>query len=329
MTINRLLDKTIYPVMPTPLLDDQRIDFSGLDACVQFYRGAGVTGITVLGSGGELPYFSDAEQFSIVKRARQAAGSQTLLIAGLNAYSARQAIDKIDALQGQADVLLLLLNDYYAASFADYQQALAEIAAQAPLPLLFYYFPQVTGRYFKAEQLLQLLKIPNIVGIKDSSVHLPTAIKLLKGAPTSLYFSGLSLLLEKLIPLQPCGAICPIAALLPQQTQAYQQALLHGEQKTAQRLGQVLQQMFPIINKPKLSATLQCRALAILSRSPVPLLRKVSSPHANSKEALRQLGVPIQATVRTPLPKLLVTDRQHIQAHLQSAGALGRSPQVI
>lgn len=322
MTVSRLLDKTIYPVMPTPLLDDQRIDFAGVDACVQFYREAGIRGVTVLGSGGELPYFSDAEQVKVVKRARQAAGSEVLLIAGVNAYSASQAIGKIDALQGHADVALLLLNDYYAGTFADYQQALARIAAQSPLPLLFYYFPQVSGRFFKPEQLALLLEIPNIVGIKDSSMHLPTAVKLLKLAPTKMYFSGLSLLLEKLIPLHPCGAICPIAALLPQQALAYQRALLHDDQPTAQALYQPLQQVFPIINKPGLSATIQRTALAAVSRSPLPLLRRVSSPHANTKEALRQLGVPIKATVRSPLPELRASDARHIHAHLQAAGAL-------
>ncbi len=322
MSISRRLDITTYPVMPTPLLEDQRIDFTGLDACVNYYLNAGMPGLTVLGSGGELPYFSDEEQVRIVAHVRHTAGSEMLLIAGVNAYSTSQAVSKIDTLKDHADVILLLLSDYYGAHFSDYKQAFTDIAAQSALPLLLYYFPQVTGQFFNSEQLTDLLGIPNVVGIKDSSMHLPTAISILKKSPSALYFSGLSLLLEKLYPVSHCGAICPISAILPQQALAYQQALAKGNLHEAKTLRIALKMVFPIINKPKMSATTQYAALNTLIRSPIPLLRKVSSPHANSKEALRLLGVPIGPTVRSPLPALRASDVRHIDANLRTAGAL-------
>ena len=47
-----MLDHTaqgVYAIAPTPFHDDGRIDEGSTDRMVDFYVGAGVTGITVLG----------------------------------------------------------------------------------------------------------------------------------------------------------------------------------------------------------------------------------------------------------------------------------------
>jgi dihydrodipicolinate synthase/N-acetylneuraminate lyase len=302
--------------MPTPLTIEQSPDFAGLDACVRFYRDAGLGGVTVLGSGGELAYFSAVEQRQILQQVRESAGHDLQIITGIHAFGSQQALEKIDALQGLADAVLVLLDTYYRVPFTEYAQALGEIASRSPIPVLLYYFPQITGQYLSAAQLIELLQLPNIIGIKDSALHLPTARQLLRQLPDTLYFTGLSLMLKDLQPIRPCGAICPISALAPRQALGYQQALETGDDSTAGRFYLQLQRWLPVIGNPKLSGRAQDRLLTTLSRSPIPLLRSVTASQAACKEGLRQLGLPIGVTVKSPLPPLDENARSAVQAAL-------------
>ncbi len=306
----------LYPVMPTPLTYTQSPDLEGLDACVRFYREAGLGGLTVLGSGGELAYFSSDEHRQILQQVRDSAGNDLQIITGIHAFGSQQALKKIEALQGLADAVLMLLDTYYRVPFPDYARALGEIAARSPIPVLLYYFPQITGQYFSAAQLIELLQLPNIIGIKDSAMHLPTARQLLQQQPDTLYFTGLSLMLKHLHPIRPCGAICPISALAPRQALGYQKALEAGDDSNAELRYLQLQRWLPVIGNPKLSGRAQDRLLTTLSKCPIPLLRSVTVSQAACKEALRQRGLPVGVTVKAPLPPLDECARVAVEAAL-------------
>ena len=57
----------VYPVVPTPLKDDERLDLAGMEHLVEYYITEGCHGLLILGSGGESPYFSIDEKSTIVK----------------------------------------------------------------------------------------------------------------------------------------------------------------------------------------------------------------------------------------------------------------------
>lgn len=314
-----ILKRGIYPVVHTPLLPDESIDFNGINASIDYYLNSDISGVTVLGSGGELPYFSDDEQYQIVKASHERLANKKLIIAGVNAQSSKQALQKISSYAPYVDCILLLLNDYYQTSFNDYYHAIKKTALASEKPILFYYFPQITGKYLSATQLIQLLNIDNIIGIKDSSLHLPTACQILARKPTTLYFTGLSLLLKPLIDKGAAGAICPIATVIPKQAQAYFDALDNKNQHNIKMYHQVLKHTLPVVNNVNISAKLQFTALNLLSRSPIPLLKTVTSSHANIKAALNTLGLPIQAIVRSPLPELSIIDSRKIESILKNS----------
>jgi 4-hydroxy-tetrahydrodipicolinate synthase len=58
----------VYPIAPTPFLDDGRIDESSIDRLVDFYLEIGATGLTVLGQLGEAPKLSHAEGVAVARR---------------------------------------------------------------------------------------------------------------------------------------------------------------------------------------------------------------------------------------------------------------------
>ncbi len=57
----------IFPVVPTPLKEDETFDARAMSHLAEFYVSAGSHGLVVLGSGGELPYFSGNEKVAILK----------------------------------------------------------------------------------------------------------------------------------------------------------------------------------------------------------------------------------------------------------------------
>ncbi len=58
----------VYVIAPTPFHPDGRIDEASIDRMTDFFLGAGVTGMTVLGQLGEAPKMTHDESVSIVKR---------------------------------------------------------------------------------------------------------------------------------------------------------------------------------------------------------------------------------------------------------------------
>ncbi len=58
----------VYVIAPTPFHPDGRVDDASVDRMTDFFLGAGVTGITVLGQLGEAPKMTHEESVAIVKR---------------------------------------------------------------------------------------------------------------------------------------------------------------------------------------------------------------------------------------------------------------------
>ena len=314
--------KGIFPVMPTPLLENQKVDFDALPACIDYYlrEHNQIQGLTIMGSGGELPYFTDEEQDAIAITTSRIVANRLALIMGVNAYGEHQAIVRCKKIGEHADYVMLLLTGYYQQPFELILASLRNIADASPVPVIYYHFPQVSGQFFSAEQLSAILKLENIVGIKDSALHRKTAHKVLQQVPETAYFSGLSLSLPDLLQHGGSGAICPISAIAPQIAGAFYQSLNNQNLQQADKSLRTLKALLPIANNLNMSVKLQNIALNLLSKAPKPLLKKASSPHAVSKEALRLLGMPIRSTVRAPLRPLAQGDTDKISSVLEESG---------
>ena len=74
----------VYPIAPTPFLDDGAIDFASIDRLTDFYLRTGSTGVTVLGQLGEAPKLDAAESLAVAARFIKAFG-RTPVIVGVSA----------------------------------------------------------------------------------------------------------------------------------------------------------------------------------------------------------------------------------------------------
>ena len=316
----------IYPVLPTPLMEDESLDLNGFRHLVDFFVQAGMHGLVVLGSGGEYTYLTLEEKVSVARAAAEACGGRIPLIAGVGFPSLRETLAFLEACRGlRIDGFMVALPTYYAVPFAEVLGFFQEICRASPQPVLYYHFPQVTGLFFTASQLGRIFALDRVVGIKESSVclrEIRAHIRKAQGKPFSV-LAGTCFLLRRLIELGGHGAICPLPTVAPRLILDCYEAAKRGESGKANRLQQRILDLLPLMNSFELPVPVQKVSLALLARMPRPArFAGVQSRHAVFKETLRQLGHPISARVRTPLPQITERQKQAIRSLIERSGDL-------
>lgn len=120
----------VYPIAPTPFLDDGVIDLASIDRLSEFYLRNGSTGVTVLGQLGEAPKLDAAESLAVAARFIRAFG-RTPVIVGVTApgFAAMRALARESMALGAAGVMIappntLRTDDQIAGYYAQAAQAI-------------------------------------------------------------------------------------------------------------------------------------------------------------------------------------------------------------
>ncbi len=125
----------VYPIAPTPFLDDGRFDVDSIDRLSDFYLACGATGITVLGQLGEAPKLEHAESVDVATRMIRRAASLPVIV-GVSApgFAAMRALTREVMDRGAAGVMIAppntLRTDDQIVGY--YAQAVAAIGADVP-----------------------------------------------------------------------------------------------------------------------------------------------------------------------------------------------------
>ncbi|MFN0183209.1 MAG: dihydrodipicolinate synthase family protein [Aquabacterium sp.] len=97
----------VYPIAPTPFHDDGRLDLASAARLVDFYRGIGATGLTVLGQLGEAPKLEHAESVTVARCMIDRAGPLPVVV-GVSApgFAAMRALAHDTMAAGAAGVMV-------------------------------------------------------------------------------------------------------------------------------------------------------------------------------------------------------------------------------
>jgi len=144
-----MLDATasgVYVIAVTPFHDDGRLDDASADRMVDFYRGCGVAGLTILGMMGEAPKLDTAEAIAFSRRVIARCGALPVIV-GVSApgFAAMRALARSVMDIGAAGVMIappgtVRTDDQIVAYFA---QAVEAIGADVPFVVQDY--PQASG----------------------------------------------------------------------------------------------------------------------------------------------------------------------------------------
>jgi 4-hydroxy-tetrahydrodipicolinate synthase len=169
----------VYPIAPTPFLDDGAVDFASIDRLSAFYLRTGCTGVTVLGQLGEAPKLDAAESLAVAKRFIQAFGN-TPVIVGVTApgFAAMRTLARESMALGAAGVMIappntLRTDDQIAGYYAQAAQAIGAdvpfVIQDYPLTFSVLMTPGVIRRIVQENPSCAMLKHEDWPGLEKIS----------------------------------------------------------------------------------------------------------------------------------------------------------------
>lgn len=178
--IDMQTEGVLVPII-TPFDAQGKVNVSALAALVNHFIDAGVNGIVACGTTGEYYALTEDERQLVLSTVVKAVDSRVTTMAGINALStdlsihyAQQAKDLgYDGLMLAAPPYSLPEQDGIVAHFK-------AVAKTTDLPIIMYDFPARVGVQIAIETVQELAKVPNIVGIKESSGNFDRALALLQ-----------------------------------------------------------------------------------------------------------------------------------------------------
>lgn len=163
----------ILPATITPFDDDGHFAPAVFERLLERLYGAGVHGIYVCGSTGEGMLQSVAQRMAVVETAVACtpSGRHVVVHVGASALDDALALSAHAAKAGAHAVSSLppLAGRFGFSEVLAYYEALAR---GSELPLIVYYFPEVSGSITTTEQLQTLCALPNVVGLKFTDFDL-------------------------------------------------------------------------------------------------------------------------------------------------------------
>ena len=233
----------IWVPVVTPF-HDGAIDFIGLRRLVSHLREKHVAGIMVCTTTGEAASLSRQEQLAVLDAVLQLVPAHRVVM-GLAGYN------QIELLQFQREILkrplaglLVPAPNYIRPSQAGLEAFFRTVADASSVPIILYDIPYRTGVTFEQATLLNIVKHPRIVAIKDCGGNLATTLALLASGDVDV-LCGEDLQIFNALCLGASGAIAASAHVRTEDFVALCQ-LVRDNQLTEAR--SIFFKLIPLIN---------------------------------------------------------------------------------
>jgi len=164
--------KGVYPYLVSPVDAAGRVKTDVLAALVEHLIGAGVHGLTPLGSTGEFAYLDTQQRLEVVDCVVRAARGRVPVIAGVAATTIKGATDLArQVVSLGADGVLAILEAYFPISENGIEAYFRAIAEAVPCPIVLYTNPQFQRSDLTLAVIKRLSSVENIGYIKDASTN--------------------------------------------------------------------------------------------------------------------------------------------------------------
>ena len=161
----------------TPFTADG-IDETGYQSFIEWQIGEGTEGVIPVGTTGESPTLSHAEHMRAVELCVEVAKGKVPVIAGAGSNSTEEAVALTrHAAEAGADAALVVTPYYNKPTQEGLYQHYKAVHDSADLPIIIYNIPGRSIVDMSVETMARLAKLPNIVGVKDSSNDLARPLR--------------------------------------------------------------------------------------------------------------------------------------------------------
>ena len=162
--------KGVIPYLVSPVNDDGTVRAEVLATLCEDLIGAGVHGLTPLGSTGEFAYLSYTQKVTVVAATVKAAARRVPVIAGVAATTTADAVRQAKEWVGLGcDGILAILEAFFPLQDENIYSYFRAIAEAVQVPIVLYTNPSFQRSDLSIGVIQRLSQIDNIVAIKDAS----------------------------------------------------------------------------------------------------------------------------------------------------------------
>jgi 4-hydroxy-tetrahydrodipicolinate synthase len=223
----------------TPFRPDQSLDEAALRRLVQRQAAAGISFVVPVGTTGESPTLSAAEQRRVVEiTVEEACKTKTPVLAGAGGNNTAHVIEMARSFQDLgADGILSVAPYYNKPTQEGLYQHYKALAAAVSLPIILYNIPGRTGVNIETPTVARLAEIENIVGVKEASGNISQMAAVLAAVPPRfLVLSGDDAITIALMALGGKGVISVVANEIPAEMTRLTQFCLDGDFSAAREI---------------------------------------------------------------------------------------------
>ncbi len=220
----------------TPFKDGE-IDVGSLQRLVDYLVDAGVTGIIPCGTTGESATLSHEEHIRVIRLVAERVAGRVPVIAGIGTNDTRESIKLLEQAEEIDLQGYLVVCPYY--NRPSQEGIIAHFRAVSEMtdrPILLYNIPVRTGRNIDVATVVELSRIPNIVGIKDASADINQTMSILARTSNFAVLAGEDHLLFSICCLGGDGGIMASGHVLPGKFLELYRAVRDGDLEEARRL---------------------------------------------------------------------------------------------
>lgn len=281
----------------TPMHNDGAVDYSALEALVEWHIASGTDGIVAVGTTGESATLDVDDHIAVVRKVVEYAKGRIKVIAGAGANATDEAIHLTQAFEAIGVDACLSVTPYYNKPTQEglYQHFKA-IAESCTVPTILYNVPGRTAVDLLPETVIRLAKLSNIIGIKEATGDVSRVAAIKQGVDDSfLLFSGDDMTGLEFMKLGGHGVISVTNNVAPKQVADMCRAVREGDIDKADTINATLKPvhkaMFVESNPIPVKWALYCMGRMSSPVLRLPLTTLSESNHDNVKSALSQAGL--------------------------------------
>ncbi len=290
--------KGVIPALVTPFTKQDKVDLKGIETITRYLVYNGVHALMPVGGTGEFPSLLREEKRDVVAAVARAARGRVPVVAGTAACSTREVILlSNEAHAAGADAVIITAPYYFKLPAQSLYEHYVTVARNVDCPVVVYNNPLYTGNPMGPALLAKLMRVPNIIGVKNSSADMGEFSEMLRLSPSGRSLcTGIDSQFYPALCVGASGLYSTAACVMPKQMVELYDLTLAGRHRAARALNRKLQ------------------ALNIF-------LEYDPGYVAPAKEALNMLGLP-GGCLRAPLPKLTAAEKAGVRKALKQIGLL-------
>jgi len=229
----------VFTALVTPMSDDARsIDRDAFEALVERQLDAGIHGLVVCGTTGEVPTLLASEMRDLVSIAATSGDGRVPIVAGTANNDTWDSIELCKgAVKAGADALMIVMPYYTKPSQEGLALHVRSIARSVDVPIMLYNIPGRTSVMLSVETTLRILDdCPQVVAVKDATGGLSFCQELIARAGDRVsVLCGDDGLVVPMMSVGVRGVVSVTSNVLPREVLRVFDAMEKGDLPIAQR----------------------------------------------------------------------------------------------